>query len=681
MLRAVSASAVLWTNTLAGEDFLGGNGGFELGDFSSWTVVGGQAWDVVEFDHPGKSGRFYATTCNEIWPGDGGCKNGNGERDTGVLSSEVFTAPGGFLEFRISGFNGPSCDNNLSQISLRKASDHEELRKSLLPCQNPFKLHHWSLEDLAGVEVYIRVEDADAGTAWAVMAIDGFRLTSEPADSLAAADSALYLSDLSTDEITFTSRRDGGEAIYTTAGGEVRPAVPHVDWKLWNPSWSPDGRSLAAVSNRYTSNQEIYLFIFDPDGAAARVRALTYHPGADYQPAWSPDGRQIAFISDRTGDGDLYLVSAEGGDPVRLTQGAPASDPTWSQDGGRIAFSQEGDIRSVDPLSGAVSVLSDAPEWEGYPAWSPGGGRIAFSADGELAILDLGQGTLRRITRGYSHVSDPSWSPDLAFIAFSSNREGPPHVYVVEVATERIGRITRNGRGGFQPVWYPGATAASTPPTVKVRPPPGHITEMEVTILGGAAAGLNVEFSRAIAGRPADYIWGGVTDAAGRLALTISSSDRSGVSGYYRARACSAGGQEVGKWNSIPLNRNRRQILELTLGGGARVVAVERLGAAKKVAPQERSAFSALDPIYPNPFNASTLIPYRLAAAGPVRLEIHNILGQSVYTLVDQFQAAGRYQVRWNGRDQLGAAVSAGVYFARLQYLGGVKTRRLLYLE
>jgi hypothetical protein len=221
----------------------------------------------------------------------------------------------------------------------------------------------------------------------------------------------------------------------------------------------------------------------------------------------------------------------------------------------------------------------------------------------------------------------------------------------------------------------------TTPPVATSGPTNITRTEVIATVLGADVEGLAIEFSRAISGRPADYIWGGVTDAAGRLALTISSSDRSGVSGYYRARACSAGGQEVGKWNSIPLNRNRRQILELTLGGDARVVAVERLGAAKKVAPQERSAFSALDPIYPNPFNASTLIPYRLAAAGPVRLEIHNILGQSVYTLVDQFQAAGRYQVRWNGRDQLGAAVSAGVYFARLQYPGGVKTRRLLYLE
>ena len=594
LFGAVAASALLPADGGAGEDFLGGNGGFELGDFSSWTVVSGQGWDVVEFDHPGKSGRFYATTCNEIWPGDGGCKNGNGERDTGVLSSAVFTAPGGFLEFRISGFNGPSCDNDLSHISLRKASNHEELRKELLPCQNPFKRHRWSLEDLAGEEVYVRVEDADAAASWAWMAVDGFRLTSEPPDSLApaASDSALALADLQTDGITFTSRPDGWQGIYTIEDGEVRPAVPHVDWKLWNPSWSPDGRALAAVSNRFTSNLEIYLFFFDPDGGAAGYRALTNHRGADHQPAWSPDGARIAFVSDRTGEGDLYLVPATGGDPVRLTQGAPASRPSWSPDGERIAFSQEGDIRSVDPLTGAVAVLSDAPEWEAYPAWSPGGGRIAFSADGELAILDLQQGTRRRITRGYSHVAFPSWSPDQAFIAFSSYREGASDIYLVEIASERIARIThaRDTWGNREPVWVPEDLAASAPP-VKVPPRHGSRTKVEATIHGEGAAGLTLEFTRAVAGRPADYAWRAVTDSNGYGELVISSDER--VTGFYHARARNQAGEVMGRWLGIPLNEGRRQVLELTLGGGVRVVAVERLKPAREEVPRKQPGLVA----------------------------------------------------------------------------------------
>ena len=93
------------------------------------------------------------------------------------------------------------------------------------------------------------------------------------------------------------------------------------------------------------------------------------------------------------------------------------------------------------------------------------------------------------------------------------------------------------------------------------------------------------------------------------------------------------------------------------------------------------SAPLGLAPNAPNPFNASTLIPYRLATPGAVRLEIYNLLGQPMRTLVDQFQDVGSYQVSWDARDQRGAAVAAGVYLVRLHYPGGVQTRHLLYLK
>ncbi len=90
---------------------------------------------------------------------------------------------------------------------------------------------------------------------------------------------------------------------------------------------------------------------------------------------------------------------------------------------------------------------------------------------------------------------------------------------------------------------------------------------------------------------------------------------------------------------------------------------------------------SGLSPNYPNPFNASTQIAYHLATAGPVRLTIYNILGQPVHTLVDQFQAAGSYQVGWDARDAHGTLLAAGVYLVRLHYPGGEQTRRLLLLK
>ena len=95
----------------------------------------------------------------------------------------------------------------------------------------------------------------------------------------------------------------------------------------------------------------------------------------------------------------------------------------------------------------------------------------------------------------------------------------------------------------------------------------------------------------------------------------------------------------------------------------------------------ETPTISRLEPNYPNPFNSTTQISYHLATPGPVRLEVYNVLGQQVHTLVDQVQTAGFYQVPWNARDQRGAAVATGIYLIRLHYPGGVQTRRLLLLK
>jgi len=72
----------------------------------------------------------------------------------------------------------------------------------------------------------------------------------------------------------------------------------------------------------------------------------------------------------------------------------------------------------------------------------------------------------------------------------------------------------------------------------------------------------------------------------------------------------------------------------------------------------------------PNPFNPSTVIHYELAQPGSVRLNIYDLRGLRVRDLVADTQSSGRYQVLWDGRDNLGAAAGAGVYFARLEAAG-----------
>ena len=89
----------------------------------------------------------------------------------------------------------------------------------------------------------------------------------------------------------------------------------------------------------------------------------------------------------------------------------------------------------------------------------------------------------------------------------------------------------------------------------------------------------------------------------------------------------------------------------------------------------------ALEQNYPNPFNPSTLIPYQLPAAGPVRLEVFNMLGQRVAKLVDGERSAGAHTARWDGTDAAGRAVGAGVYIYRLSSGGMTMSRRMVLID
>ena len=84
---------------------------------------------------------------------------------------------------------------------------------------------------------------------------------------------------------------------------------------------------------------------------------------------------------------------------------------------------------------------------------------------------------------------------------------------------------------------------------------------------------------------------------------------------------------------------------------------------------------------YPNPFNPGTVIPYQLATDGYVRLDVFNLLGQRVVTLVDGAMSAGRYTAQWDARDGSGYGVAAGVYVYRLTAGGGTATRRMVLVD
>ena len=102
---------------------------------------------------------------------------------------------------------------------------------------------------------------------------------------------------------------------------------------------------------------------------------------------------------------------------------------------------------------------------------------------------------------------------------------------------------------------------------------------------------------------------------------------------------------------------------------GAEIVAGADLPAAGPTAALEQNV--------PNPLNPGTTIAFRLPAAGPVRLTIADARGRTVRTLVDGTRAAGRHEVRWDGRDDRGGRVASGTYLYRLDTPAGTVGRKL----
>ena len=90
---------------------------------------------------------------------------------------------------------------------------------------------------------------------------------------------------------------------------------------------------------------------------------------------------------------------------------------------------------------------------------------------------------------------------------------------------------------------------------------------------------------------------------------------------------------------------------------------------------------SGLGDPFPTPFNAEVTIPFVLAEAGPVRLVVYNLMGQSIRMLADGWLTAGAHRVHWDGRTDAGAESASGVYWAVLYAGEIVQTAKLALIR
>jgi Tol biopolymer transport system component len=148
--------------------------------------------------------------------------------------------------------------------------------------------------------------------------------------------------------------------------------------------WSRDGARIL-YSASYTGGDHSQIWVMNADGTGkTRLTDVpanpTDIPAGAVQAVWSPDGQRIAFVSDQTGTGKIYLMNADGSDPVQLTD-APGweSNPSWSPDGTRLLFNgtvdgTQSDLYLVNPDgTGLVNITNtpDDTEFNGPQAWGP----------------------------------------------------------------------------------------------------------------------------------------------------------------------------------------------------------------------------------------------------------------------------------------------------------------------
>ena len=182
-------------------------------------------------------------------------------------------------------------------------------------------------------------------------------------------------------------------------------------------SWSRDGKSLALSCWELPPLEASDICIIDVEGK--RLKNLTQLPGVeDSQPSWSPDFSKIAFGSDRNGNDEIYVMEADGRNPVNLT---------------------------------------NHPSWDSGADWSPDGKKIVFYSNREgqsdIYVMNTNGANVVNLTNHPAQDRLPSWSPNGQWIAFQSARDGNWEIYVMDAAGNNQTRVTNHPDIDARPVW------------------------------------------------------------------------------------------------------------------------------------------------------------------------------------------------------------------------------------
>lgn len=226
-----------------------------------------------------------------------------------------------------------------------------------------------------------------------------------------------------------------------------------------NPSWSPDGKQLV-----YTSFLKGFPDVFLIELASGSRRRVASFSGLNTGAAIAPNGRDVALILSKDGNPELYVMSLEGGTPVRLTttrQAAEAS-PSWSPDGNRIVYvsDQAGQpqLFVLNRSGGQPRRLTTRGSQNVAPDWGKNNlitYASLFGGRWNICVADPDSGDVKQITSDGADYEDPSWAPDGRHIAAGRSVKYQSKVYLLDTLGDAPIALTDYPGDWYAPAWAP----------------------------------------------------------------------------------------------------------------------------------------------------------------------------------------------------------------------------------